>query len=184
VKSAAENPSVSVALAAGGATEARLARYRLSRFPMDQDRYYAVCNPKILDAKGQPHTTDKCAPEFYPYVADPKSNDALMKLIGNHDYAKKGQRYTEGFSPPFAQKVPATFLVFPPLKQVMLVRVDDLARVRNEERDVMSAAYLSIVDGKVVDQISGCQFNRDYVCMDGERPLFKLTGSGKFEPVK
>ena len=106
-----------------------------------------------------------------------------MKLIGNHDYAKRGQQYTEGFSPPFAQKIPARFLVFPPFKQVILVRVDDLARVRNEERDVMSPAYLSIVDGKIVDQISGCSFNRDYVCTDGDRPVFKLTESGKFQPI-
>jgi hypothetical protein len=66
---------------------------------------------------------------------------------------------------------------------VILVRVDDLARVRNEERDVMSPAYLSIVDGKIVDQISGCSFNRDYVCTDGDRPVFKLTESGKFQPI-
>jgi hypothetical protein len=151
---------------------------------MDQDRYYASCNPKILDAKGQPHSTDKCGPEFFPYVADPKSADPLMKLIGNHDYTKSGQLYAQDFSPPFKQKIPATFLVFPPFKQVIIVRVDDLARVRNEEREVMSPAYLSIVDGKVVDQISGCQFNRDYVCMDDDRPLFKLTESGKFQPVK
>lgn len=173
VKSAADSPS-----------EAMPSLYRLSRFPMDQDRYYAACIPKMLDAKGQPHTTDKCAPEFFPYVADPKSSDTLMKLIGNHDYAKMGQQYTEGFSPPFAQKIPATFLVFPSFKQVIVVRVDDLARVRNEERDVMSPAYLSVVDGKIVDQISGCSFNRDYVCTDGDRPIFKLTETGKFQPIK
>lgn len=159
------------------------APYKQTPLPMDSDRYYAFCMPKILDAKGRPHSSDKCAPEYFPYVADPKSADPLMKLVGNHDYSKWGQEYTAGFSPPFERIVPATFLVFAPMEHVVLVRVDDFAVVRNEERDVMSGVYLSIVGGKVVDQIQGSDMNRDYVCMEEDRPVAKLTDSGKFKKL-
>lgn len=167
--------------AASGPVAAMVAGYRLSKLPMSFERYNSFCLPKILNAKGKPQTTDKCAPDYFPYVADPKSADAIMKLIGNHDYVKGGQEYAQGFSPPFKQKVPATFMVFAPMKQVILVRVDDFELVRNEAREIMSGVYLSIVDGKVVDQIQGCDMNRDYVCMEEGTPVAKLTESGKFK---
>ena len=155
--------------------------YKVTPLPMNFDRYFAQCRPKILSSKKRPQTTDKCAPGYFPYVADPKSDDALMKLVGNHDYEKGGSEYAAGFSPPFLQKTAATFLVFPPLKKVTLVRVDDFEVVRNEERDVMSGVYLSIVGGKVVDQISGCHFERDYICTEDGRPVARLTESGQFK---
>ena len=148
---------------------------------MVHEHYMSLCVPKILDRTGLPRTTNRCAPDFFPYVANPKSNDALMKLVGNHDYAKGGEDYAGGFSPPFTQRVPATFLVFSPMKDVILIRVDDLEVVRNEARDVMSAVYLSVVDGKVIDQISGCDFGRDFVCTAEGRKIAKLTSSGKFQ---
>jgi hypothetical protein len=77
----------------------------------------------------------------------------------------------------------ATFLVLPPMKQVVLVRVDDFDIVRNEERDVMSGVYLSIVDDKVVEQIEGCQFDRDYVCRVEGAAVARLTDNGRFEHV-
>jgi hypothetical protein len=159
------------------------AAYKVTPLPMNYDRYYESCRPKILGGKRLPKTTDKCAPDYFPYVADPKSNDALMKLIGNHDYEKDGSEYAAGFSPPFEQKTAATFLVFPPMKQVTLVRVDDFEVVRNEQRDIMSGVYLSIVGGKVIDQIWGCQFNSAYVCTAAGRPVAKLTESGKFQAL-
>jgi hypothetical protein len=158
--------------------------YKISRLPLDYDRYFSSCRTKILDAKGWPHTSDKCAPDVYPYVADPKSTDPIMRLVGNRDYAKGGEDYASGFSPPFQRNVPATFLVFAPMKQVTLVRVDDFQVVKNEARDTMSGVYLSIVDGKVVDQISGCHFDRDYVCVSEGRKIAKLTDNGKFHPLK
>jgi hypothetical protein len=156
------------------------ASYKVTPLPMNFDQYFADCRLKILGGKSRPQTTDKCAPNYFPYVADPKSNDMLMKLVGNHDYVKGGSEYAAGFSPPFVQKTAATFLVFPPLKQVTLVRVDDFEVVRNEKRDVMSGVYLSIVGNKVIDQISGCDFNRDYVCIEDGRPAAKLTENGRF----
>jgi hypothetical protein len=158
--------------------------YKASGLPLGYDRYFSSCRPKILDAKGWPHTSDKCAPDFYPYVADPKSTDPIMSLVGNRDYAKGGEDYSSGFSPPFQRKVPATFLVFAPMKQVTLVRVDDFQVVKNESRDTMSGVYLSIVDGKVVDQISGCHVDRDYVCVSEGRKIAKLSDNGKFQPLK
>jgi len=157
--------------------------YKLSRLPMDFDRYYDICRPKITGSKGKPQTSDKCAPEFFPYIADPKSNDPIMKLVGNHNYTMGGHRYADGFSPPFKQKTTATFLVFPPMKQVLLIRVDDFEIVRNEERDIMDGVYLSVINGKVVDQISDCHFNRDYVCVYDGHPVAKLTELGKFQMI-
>ncbi|MEJ7806862.1 MAG: hypothetical protein WKG03_13200 [Telluria sp.] len=157
--------------------------YKASRLPMKVERYLESCAPKILDTKGRPRTSDKCAPDFFPYVADPGSTDSLMKLVGNHDYAKGGQEHTSGFSPPFKQKVPATFLVFPPMKNVTLIRVDDLEVVRNDMRDVMSGVYLSIVDGRIVDQLYGCDFGPDYVCVADGRNVAKLTENGKFQKM-
>jgi len=169
--------------AAASAKPDIISNYKLTRLPLNYDRYYSWCRPKISGPNGHPRTTEKCAPEFYPYVADPKKTDRLMQIIGNHDYAMNGQEYTEGFSPPFRQKVAATFLVLPPMKQIALVRVDDFDIVRNEERDVMSGVYLSILNGKVVDQIKGCQFDQHYVCLAEGTPVARLIDNGKFERI-
>ena len=155
--------------------------YKVTPLPFDYSRYSTVCRKNLLNGTRRPHSTDKCAPDFFPYIADPKSSNPLMKLVGNHDYAKGGSEYASGFSPPFKENTVATFLVFAPLKQVTLVSVDDFEDVRNEQRDVMSGVYLSIVGNKVVDQIDGCQFNSDYVCTARGRPVAKLMSSGKFQ---
>lgn len=170
---AAKLPAPAVAAIAAG--------YKVTPLPMDYDRYASTCRPKIVGRKGKAQTTELCAPDYFPYVAEAKRRDALMNIIGNHDYEKAGQEYAGGFSPPFRQKTAATFLVFPPFKQVTLVRVDDFDVVRKEERDIMSGVYLSIADGKVADQISGCHFNRDYVCLEEGRPVARLMETGKFQ---
>lgn len=183
VKVDAAKPAVSQEFSQGDKSTSIIATYKITPLPFDFDRYYASCRPKILGGKSLPQTTDKCGPNYFPYVADPKSDDPLMKLVGNHDYAKGGSEYASGFSPPFRQKTAATFLVFTPMQGVTLVRVDDFEVVRNEARDVMTGVYLSIVNGKVVDQISGCHFNRDYVCLDEGRPVAKLRANGSFEHI-
>lgn len=157
------------------------AGYKVTALPMDFDRYFSSCRPKIVGAKGRPMRTDKCAPRYFPYVADPTSSDTLMRIIGNHDYVKGGADYASGFSPPFQQKTFATFLVFPPMKQVTVVRVDDFEVIHHEERDTMSGVYLSIVNDKVVDQIDYCNLNADYVCVSEGRAVAKLSESGKFQ---
>lgn len=159
------------------------APYKITPLPFDYERYYATCRPKILGGKTRPQTTGNCRPDYFPYVADANSDDVLMKLVGNHDYAKGGSEYASGFSPPFKKKTAATFLVFPPLQGVTLVRVDDFEVVRNESRDVMTGVYLSIVNGKVVDQISGCHFDRDYVCTADGMVIAKLGVNGLFKQI-
>ncbi|MBV6319499.1 hypothetical protein [Duganella violaceipulchra] len=48
---------------------------------------------------------------------------------------------------------------------------------------VPAGVYISIVDGKVVDQIQGCDMSLDYVCMLEGTPKVRLTESGKFKPL-
>jgi hypothetical protein len=64
---------------------------------------------------------------------------------------------------------------------VTLVWVDEFEVVRDEERDIISDVYLSIVGNKVVDQIQGCQFERNYVGSVNGRAVARLTDSGKFQ---
>jgi hypothetical protein len=56
--------------ATGTTADSFYSGYKQSRLPMDFERYYASCKPKIMSAKGRPQTSDKCAPDFFPYVAD------------------------------------------------------------------------------------------------------------------
>ncbi|MFB9246423.1 hypothetical protein IV454_27830 [Massilia antarctica] len=159
------------------------AGYKLSQLPMNFDHYYAVCEKKILDAHQRPRTTDKCGPKYYPYVADPKKNDPIMSLVGNHDFAKFGAEYANGFSPAFAQKTRATFMLFPPMSNVLLIRVDDFDLVRSEERDVMSGAYITVVNGKVIGQIQGCNMNERYECILDQKVVAKVLPSGKIQSI-
>lgn len=156
------------------------ANYKLTRLPYNDEHYYGNCAPKILDAKGRPRTTEKCAPEFYPYVADAKAGDSLMNIIGNHNFARGGATFADAYATAFKFGTRATFLVFPPMKNVWLVRVDDFDVVK-EQRDTMSPTYLSIVDGKVVDQIQYCDFDAKYVCMAEGKKVAKLQDDGKFQ---
>lgn len=155
--------------------------YKITPLPMDVNRYLSKCTPKILAGRRLPQTTDKCAPDFYPYVADAKSSDALMKLVGTHDYTKAGSQFASLFSPPFTMKTAATFLVFPPMMQVVVIRVDDFEVVRNEQRDVMNGVYISIVSGKVIDQWEGCSLNREYHCLADSQLIGRLLPNGKFQ---
>jgi hypothetical protein len=87
-------PEVVVAAPAGSLpTAATSLGYKVTPLPIVYRRYSASCFSKIRDGKGRPHTTDKCAPDFFPYVADPRSTDPIMKLVGNHDYTT--YRYTQ-----------------------------------------------------------------------------------------
>lgn len=170
-----------VMVSKGRAAKEIFGNYKVTPLPMDFYKYFATCRAKILAGTRNPRTTDKCSPDYYPYVADPKSSDILMKLVGNHDYVKGGSESAYEFSPPFEEKKAAAFLVFAPMRKVILVRVDDFELVKSDERTVMTGVYLSIVDGKVVDQISGCDIDRKYVCRVDGGPLATLTDSGQFE---
>jgi uncharacterized protein YdeI (BOF family) len=159
--------------------------FKLSALPFNQQDFVAKCMPKIVDKKGVPHTTDKCGPTYMPYVADAKSADPIVKAIGNHNFQKGGARFAQEFATPFDHGLHPTFLVFPPLKDVYLVRVEDFDIGKPESRDLMSGVYLSIKDGKVIDQANtGCIVNAAYLCADGDgQKEFQLLDTGKFKKL-
>ena len=182
VKSTAAQPAAAtLAQPAGQAATG----FKLSALPFNHQDYVMKCMPKIMDKKGVPHTTDKCGPAFFPYVADAKSADALVKAIGTHNYAKAGASHADDYAPPFANGMTPTFLVFPPLKDVTLVRVDDFNIGKPDSRDPMSGVFVSVKGGKVVDQINtGCVFDATYTCVndDGDKE-FQLLDTGKFKKL-
>lgn len=56
---------------------------------------------------------------------------------------------------------------------------------QNGEREVMSGVFLSIKDGKVVDQINTtCIMNENYICMAGETKQYQLQPTGKFKRLQ
>jgi hypothetical protein len=159
--------------------------YKLTQLPFNSDSYYALCARHILRVKGVPQTTDKCAPVYFPYVARKNDRDELARLVGSHDYFTGRSEYSPEYANPFKNGLHPTFLVFPPFRSVQLVRVDDIERIINEERDGFPGAFLAIKDGKVTDQWNyGCNLTPDYVCKDDDgRPQFQLLETGKFKKV-
>ncbi|QGZ37904.1 hypothetical protein IP92_03103 [Pseudoduganella flava] len=157
---------------------------KLSQLPFSVPAYTGLCLDLVPLVKGVPQATAKCAPVYYPYVANAKDADALAKLIGNHDYKKGGGSHAADYAPPFASKLHPTFAVLPPLKDVLLVRVDDLEG-GNEKRDVMSGVFLAIKDGKVTDQLNeGCTIDTAYNCVDADgKKQYQLLESGKFKKL-
>ena len=157
---------------------------KLRQLPFSPASYINLCQELIPRVKGVPQSTDKCGPVYYPYVAMEKDGNTLAQLIGNHDYKKNGARYADDYAPPFASKLHPTFVILPPLKDVLIVRVDDLES-GNEERDVMSGAYLAIKDGKVSDQLNeGCTIDETHACFgDNGKKRYQLLESGKFKKL-
>jgi hypothetical protein len=159
--------------------------FKLSSLPFNHQDYVVKCLPKIVDKKGVPHATDKCGPAYFPYVAQAKSADPIVKAIGTHNYEKGGARFAQEYATPFEHGLTPTFLAFAPLKDVSLVRVDDFNIGKPESRDLMSGVFLSIKNGKVVDQINtGCAFDATYTCVndDGDKE-FQLHDTGKFKKL-
>lgn len=129
--------------------------------------------------------TEKCGPVYYPYWATKKNADPLAQLIGTHNYVKGGGQGAYDYDDPWEHDLHPVFMILPPLKDVLLVRVDD-SEGGNEQRDVMSGAYLAIKDGKVTDQLNeGCDFDTQHFCLgeNGEK-WYQLLESGKFKPVR
>lgn len=154
---------------------------KVSLLPFKVSDYMAKCAGNLFTVKGVPQATTKCAPTYQPYVASRKSRDKLSQLVGSHAYQKGGARNeSEDYDDPVAHDLHPVFLVFPPLKDVVLVRVDDLEKA--EERDPIKGAYLAIKGGQVTDQLNlSCSFDARYVCSDEDgRPRYQLVESGKF----
>jgi hypothetical protein len=163
-----------------------LAKSKLSQLPFRAQAYYLGCTPLLPNKHGIPQATDKCSPVYQPQVAIAQSKDPLAILIGSHLYSKGGARPTEAdFNNPAAQGLHFVYLVFPPMKDVVVVRVDDLEG-GGDTRDPMSGVFLSIKDGKVVDQLSnGCDLDLNYRCQDDEnQEAYQMMDSGKFNLIK
>jgi hypothetical protein len=97
-----------------------------------------------VDRKGVPRATAKCGPAYFPYVADAKSSDPIVRAIGTHNYEKSGASHAQEYANPFEHGMTPAFLVFPPLKDVALLRVDDLNIGKPDSRDLMSAVFVSV----------------------------------------
>jgi hypothetical protein len=159
--------------------------HKLSQLPFSVSNFMTLCEASIPGIKGVKQTTDKCAPVYYPYSATKKDTDALTQMIGNHNYQKGGARNAEDYDNPLANNLHPTFMILPPLHDVLIVRVDDFEPGPNEQRDTMSGAYLAIKDGKVTDQLNfGCAIDIDYFCVaeDGTKQ-YQLLDTGKFKKL-
>jgi hypothetical protein len=163
-----------------------LAKTKLSQLPFRAQAYYLSCTPSLPNKHGIPQATDKCSPVYQPQVAIAQSKDPLALLIGSHLYSKGGASPAEAdFNNPAAKGLHFVYLVFPPMKDVVVVRVDDLEG-GGDTRDPMSGVFLSIKDGKVVDQLNdGCDLDLNYRCQDEEnQEAYQLLESGKFKQIK
>lgn len=162
------------------ATSANLGALKTSRLPFNLDVYNNTCLGTMPKRNGVPQVNKKCSSAFVPYIVGRASKDALLKLIGAHAFVKGGARgASDDYDNPVSHGLHPVVLVFPPLKGVVLVRVDDLEG--GDVRDVMSGVYLVIKDGKITDQLNeGCSFNVDYVCSSqGASARYKLLETGK-----
>ncbi|WP_426337245.1 hypothetical protein ACN9MY_10005 [Pseudoduganella sp. R-31] len=155
--------------------------HRFSQLPYDTLGFYKLCAANITGQSGKPSATTKCAPVYYPYVADSESKNRLAQLIGSNNYEKRGAQMAQDYAPPFANKLHPVYTVLPLMKDVTVVHVEDL-EPQNGEREVMSGVFLSIKDGKVVDQVNAtCVMNENYICMAGETRQYQLQPTGKFK---
>lgn len=166
-------------------TAAVLGGLKASALPFYPDKYSSQCLGNWPKRKGVPQASSKCGPAHSPYVISRNSKEPLLTLIGSHSYAKGGARGAgEDYDNPTSHGLHPIALFLQPLRNVILVRVDDLEG-GGDIRDVMSGAYLAIKDGKVTDQLNeGCSFDENYVCSRQREPgKFKLLETGKFVPV-
>jgi hypothetical protein len=156
-------------------------RQNPSPLPFSPEKFQMLCASLIPRIKGIPQTTDKCAPAFYPYVANKSDRNLIGKLVGHHRYLKGDPKYYNAYDDPVSNNLHPIYMVLPAMKGITLVRVED-HEGKAEDRDIFSGAYLSIKDGLVVDQLDdGCTFMPDYSCVnDRGTKAYRLTETGKF----
>jgi hypothetical protein len=112
--------------------------------------------------------------------------DLLTQLVGTHNYQKGGQPEAQDYNNPLANGLHPYFLVLPPLKDVILVRVEDYEQGDTAGRDGLTGAWLAIKGGVVTDQLNeGCNMNADYSCVDSSgKKMYQLLETGKFKKIK
>lgn len=156
-----------------------------AQLPFDIDIFANYCATQLAVRGAVPKESNKCSPVFTPYIAKKESTNYIAQLIGNHDYRKGGANFADDYAPPFAHNLHPVYNVLPPFKGIVVVRVDDLEPGKNEEREIMGGAYLSIKSGKVIDQLNErCNFTEKYTCIDEENnQKFQLLENGKFKKL-
>lgn len=167
--------------AASDAVAAASSPLKATALPFVLSEYTANCQPAMKN--GVPVSSARCSPAYYYHVATRTSTDLIGKLVGSHDYKQGGARFaTDDYDNPVSHGLHPVFLVFAPMGDVTVVRVDDFEG-RNEQRDPISGAYLAIKGGRVTDEINfGCDLDAQYVCK-GDGQIAKLTIAGKFQKV-
>lgn len=165
--------------ATGASGEASL---KVTSLPFSMADYAANCYPAIV--KGVPQPSSKCAPRYYYHVASRSSTDPVSRLVGAHDYKKGGAGAADDdYDNPVSHGLHPVFLVFPPMGDVALVRVDDFEG-HQETREQISGAFLAIKGGQVTDELNtGCELDVRFVCTDSDGHKYKLTANGKFQRV-
>jgi hypothetical protein len=147
-----------------------------SQLPFDLGKYYSSCAvmPKEMPSK-------YCGPIFVPHIAS-QGGSRLSALIATHNYKHMGREEDpEDYSNPSRNKLHPVYLVFPPIGAITIVRVDDFEG-ENEARELFGGAYLSIKNGKIVDQLNeSCSLDAHYVCRSEDHREFRLTPEGTFK---
>lgn len=168
------------------AGDPRLLGHVQTQLPFNLNNFYDLCAKQLVGKDGRVHESDKCTPVYAPYIARKGTDNKLAQLLGNFDYSKSGAEYTSDYSPPFAKNLNPTYMVLPPLKEVLLVRVEDLETGPNSERNTMGGAYITIKGGKIIEQLnSGCNIDEKYFCVNESGvKLYQLLETGKFQRVK
>ncbi|WP_156398178.1 hypothetical protein [Duganella sp. Root336D2] len=160
-----------------------LAGLTASHLPYDTDIFANHCAAQVGLAGELQRELDKCSPVFNSYIAKKESTNYIAQLVGNHDYRRGGASFADHYSTPFSHNQHPVFHVLPPLKGIVVVRVNDLGAKTKEDREVMGGVYLSIKSGKIVDQLNErCNLTEKYTCVDEDNnPQFQLLETGKFK---
>lgn len=168
------------------ANDPRLDGHLQTQLPFNLNNFYELCGKQIVGPDGRVKDGAKCAPVYTPYIARKGDADKLSQLVGNHNYMKGGAEYSDDYAPPFAKNLNPVYLVLPPAKDVLVLRVEDMETGPKSQRNTMGGVYLTIKGGKVVDQLnSGCNIDEQHFCVaqDGTK-LYQLQESGKFLKLK
>jgi len=167
-------------------SESNLYGRKLSELPYNSGTFNVICSAFISQRTGVPATTDACGPALYPYVAKKDDADPLARLIGSHQYKKFGAEADKDYDNPVAHGLHPIYMLFRPLKDVIVAAVEDIEQGESSGRSGMTGVYLSIKGGKVVDQITGeCMLQPDYSCTDLKgRKIYQMLDTGKFVKVK
>jgi hypothetical protein len=160
---------------------------KLSQLPYQPVVFKNICSALFPSVgKGTPpKPSAECAPVYYPYVATKKDTDPLAKLIGSHTYTKNGALGNHDYDNPVARNLHPIYMLLPPLKDVLVVAVDDVEQGEAVGRSGIYGVYLAIKNGKVTDQINrSCVLNEQYTCADESgKKLYQLLDTGKFNKL-